>query len=84
MTRQPARKGGPPSEKRLKPERPRDLLGRPLAWDATNQLVLEDFDSFDLEQNHRLGVEHARAGRWFPAHEAWETAWKQARGPADA
>ena len=84
MTRQPARKGGPPSEKRLKPERPRDLLGRPLAWDATNQLVLEDFDSFDLEQNHRLGLEHARAGRWFPAHEAWETAWKQARGTADA
>ena len=23
------------------------------------------------------------AGRWFPAHEAWETAWKQARGTGD-
>ena len=84
MTRTPARKGGPPSEKRLKPERPRDKLGRPLAWDATNPLALEDFDSFTLEENHRLGLEHARAGRWFPAHEAWETAWKQARGTQEA
>ena len=84
MSRKPASKGGPPSEKRLKPERPRDLLGRPLAWGAANQLVLEDFDGFTLEQNHRLGLEHARAGRWFPAHEAWETAWKQARGTSDA
>lgn len=84
MTRTPARKGGPPSETRLKPERPRDKLGRPLAWDATNQLALEDFDSFTLEENHRLGLEHARAGRWFPAHEAWETAWKQTRGTKEA
>jgi len=27
---------------------------------------------------------HVRAGRYFPAHEAWETAWKQARDTADA
>lgn len=84
MPREPASKSGPPSEKRLKPERPRDLLGRPLAWDDTNELVLEDFDNLTLEQNHRLGLEHARAGRWFPAHEAWETAWKKARGTRDA
>jgi predicted metal-dependent hydrolase len=25
-----------------------------------------------------------RTGRYFPAHEAWETAWKQARGTDDA
>jgi predicted metal-dependent hydrolase len=25
-----------------------------------------------------------REGRYFPAHEAWETAWKQARGTDDA
>jgi hypothetical protein len=75
---------GLPSEKRMKPERPRDLLGRPLAWGAANELVLEDFDSFPTERNHELGREHARAGRWFPAHEAWETAWKQARETRDA
>jgi predicted metal-dependent hydrolase len=37
-----------------------------------------------LEDNHRLAREHFGAGEFFPAHEAWETAWKQARGTADA
>jgi len=41
---------------------------------------MEDFDSHTLEENHRLGIGHFDAGRFFPAHEAWETAWKQARG----
>lgn len=77
-------KTGAPSPKRQKPERPRDRLGRPLDWDATNELELEDYDSMTIEQNHELGREHVRAGRYFPAHEAWETAWKQARGTADA
>lgn len=31
-----------------------------------------------------MGVEHFNAGRYFPAHEAWETAWKQARDTVDA
>jgi uncharacterized protein len=73
-----------PSERRNKPERPRDLLGRPLAWDAENELVLEDYDALSLEENHELGRRYVREGRWFPAHEAWETAWKQARGTDDA
>ena len=77
-------KTGVPSETRLKPQRPRDLLGRPLPWDAKNQLVLEDYDSMTVEQNHEAGVGHARAGRWFPAHEAWETAWKRSKGTGDA
>ena len=77
-------KTGAPSPTRQKPERPRDRLGRPLDWDATNELELEDFDSMTLEQNHELGRAHVRAGRYFPAHEAWETAWKQARGTDDA
>jgi uncharacterized protein len=77
-------KTGLPSETRQKPERPRDLLGRPLAWDAENLLEMEDFDAHTLEENHELGREAARAQRYFPAHEAWETAWKQARGSADA
>ena len=68
----------------MKPERPRDRLGRPLAWGATNELELEDYDALTLGQNHELGRAHARAGEWFAAHEAWETAWKQARNTADA
>ena len=77
-------KTGVPSPERRKPERPRDRLGRPLDWEAVNELELEDYDSMTLEQNHELGREHVRAGRYFPAHEAWETAWKQARGTGDA
>ena len=67
-----------------KPKRPRDELGRPQPWDAENRLELEDFDSQSIEENHRLGIEHFDAGRYFPAHEAWETSWKQARGTDDA
>jgi uncharacterized protein len=77
-------KTGLPSERRNKPERPRDELGRPQPWDAENRLHLEDYDRLSLEENHELGLTHARAGRWFPAHEAWETAWKQARDTGEA
>lgn len=77
-------KTGLPSERRNKPERPRDELGRPQPWDAENRLELEDFDSMSLQDNHRLAREHFNAGRFFPAHEAWETAWKQARGTSEA
>jgi hypothetical protein len=72
-------KTGKPTETRNKPERPRDRLGRPLPWGAEGDLELEDFDALSLDENHELGRAHARAGRWFPAHEAWETAWKQSR-----
>ncbi|HEY6566678.1 MAG TPA: DUF309 domain-containing protein [Actinomycetota bacterium] len=77
-------KTGMPSEARQKPQRPRDALGRPLDWDAENQLELEDYDSFSIERNHELGREYVRSRRYFPAHEAWETAWKQARGTDEA
>jgi uncharacterized protein len=77
-------KTGMPSEARNKPERPRDRFGRPLPWDAESEIVLEDFDSMTLDENHELGRAHARADRWFAAHEAWETAWKQSRGTAEA
>jgi len=77
-------KTGKPTETRNKPERPRDLLGRPQPWDAENALELEDFDSLSVQENHRLGREHLNAGRFFPAHEAWETAWKQSRDTTDA
>jgi hypothetical protein len=77
-------KTGKPTETRNKPKRPRDRLGRPLPWHAEGELALEDFDSLSLEKNHDLGRAHAQAGRWFPAHEAWETAWKQARDTDEA
>jgi len=77
-------KTGVPTESRNKPERPRDRLGRPLPWGTASDLHLEDFDALSLEENHELARAHARAGRWFPAHEAWETAWKQARDTEEA
>jgi predicted metal-dependent hydrolase len=76
-------KTGVPSASRNKPTRPRDLLGRPLSWGARNELVLEDYDALTVEENHELGRRYVRERRWFPAHEAWETAWKQARGTGD-
>lgn len=84
MPREAQGRTGKPAERRLKPERPRDRLGRPLAWSAENELHLEDYDNLSVEQNHRLGIEHFNAGRFFPAHEAWETAWKKARDTEDA
>jgi len=77
-------KTGRPTETRNKPTRPRDALGRPQPWDAENTLQLEDYDSLSLEENDRLGRAHLAARRFFPAHEAWETAWKQARDTDDA
>ncbi|HEX2031501.1 MAG TPA: DUF309 domain-containing protein [Actinomycetota bacterium] len=69
-----------PRAPRPKTSRPRDELGRPLPRGADNRLQLEDFDALPLEENHRLGRAHFNGGRFFPAHEAWETAWKQAKG----
>jgi predicted metal-dependent hydrolase len=77
-------KTGKPTETRNKPTRPRDHLGRPQPWEAENTLTLEDYDALPIQENHRLGREHLNAGRYFPAHEAWETAWKQARDTDDA
>src|SRR5256885_430275 len=67
-----------------KPTRPRDELGRPLAWDATGTLHLENYDALPVEENHRLGIGHFDGRRFFPAHEAWETCWKQSKGTPDA
>jgi predicted metal-dependent hydrolase len=76
-------KVGVPSETRQKPRRPRDRLGRPLAWDAENELQLEDYDAHTHDENHEFGRAAVREARYFAAHEAWETAWKQARGTGD-
>ncbi len=82
--REAEKKTGRPTPRRNKPERPRDELGRPQPWGSPNRLELEDFDSLPLEENHRLARAHFNAGRFFPAHEAWETAWKQARDTEEA
>jgi predicted metal-dependent hydrolase len=84
--RTPAPKPGRPRDPDAppKPARPRDELGRPLSRGAANLLHLEDYDSLSVEENHRLGIEHFDHGRYFPAHEAWETCWKQSKGTADA
>jgi hypothetical protein len=86
VQRTPAPKPGRPRDPDAppKPKRPRDELGRPLPHDAENKLQLEDYDSLSLEENHRLGIEHLNAGRFFPAHEAWETCWKQVKGTDEA
>jgi uncharacterized protein len=84
--RTPAPKPGRPRDPNAppKPKRPRDELGRPLSWKAENRLQLEDYDSLSLERNHELGVEHWNQGHFFPAHEAWETCWKQAKDTPEA
>ena len=66
-----------------KPRRPRDPLGRPLPWEAENQLPMEDFEELDLEENHRLGLAYFNAGNFFSAHEAWEACWKASKGTPD-
>jgi hypothetical protein len=83
MPQEATGKTGVPSDRRLKPERPRDELGRPLAWEEVNLLHLPDFDRLPLEENHRLGRKLLRDRNYFGAHEAWETAWKQARGSGE-
>ena len=45
---------------------------------------MEAYDSLPLEENHRLGIESLNARRFFPAHEAWEAAWKQAKQTDEA
>ncbi|MDZ7727770.1 MAG: DUF309 domain-containing protein [Dehalococcoidia bacterium] len=75
----------PARKPRLQPgvERPRDRFGRPLPWDAETELELLDYDSLSIEENQGLAIESFNEGVYFSAHEAWEGAWRQARGTAD-
>jgi hypothetical protein len=63
--------------------RPRDELGRPLAWGAEDRLALPDLDAMTADENHRYALDAFEGGRYFPAHEAWETAWKACKGTPD-
>jgi len=65
---------------RPKNARPRDQLGRPLPRGATNAMPEEELPD-DPERLLDIGIEHFNAGRFFQAHETWETAWHPS--PAD-
>lgn len=67
----------------VKVERPRDEFGRPLPPGSENRLHLEPFELLPLAEVESLAVSHFNAGRYFGAHEAWETAWRVERGEPD-
>ena len=83
MPQEATGKTGVPSEVRQKPERPRDELGRPLPWGEATRLSLPDFDAMSLAENDRAGRRFLADHNFFGAHEAWETAWKQAKGTGE-
>ena len=64
----------------MKPERPRDELGRPLPAGEPNRLELPYFDEMTLEECHEEAIRLFDAGNYFGAHEAWETCWGYAKG----
>jgi predicted metal-dependent hydrolase len=68
-------------EGRPRTRRPRDELGRPLPRGAPGALV-EEPPPASLEEALDRGIAHFNAGRFFPAHEAWEEAWHRAE-PAE-
>jgi hypothetical protein len=83
MPQEATGKTGVPSDARQKPERPRDELGRPLPWGEASSLHLPDFDAMSLHDNDRAARGFLADRNYFGAHEAWETAWKQAKGTGD-
>jgi predicted metal-dependent hydrolase len=66
-----------------KRERPRDELGRPLPWGTPSRLEMEDFDAMSAEESHRAAIRLFEERRFFPAHEAWEAAWRASKGGED-
>lgn len=64
---------------RARNARPRDELGRPLPRNAGGVPQIEPTGS--PEELLAQGVEHFNAGRYFQAHECWETAWHPSPEP---
>ena len=83
MPQEATGKTGVPSDTRQKPQRPRDELGRPLPWDAEPKLRLPDFDAMTLDECDRAARRYLVERNFFGAHEAWETAWKKAKGTGE-
>jgi predicted metal-dependent hydrolase len=54
-----------------------------LPWGEPTRIHLPDFDAMSLEDNHRAARGFLARREFFGAHEAWETAWKQAKGSGD-
>lgn len=69
--------------RRAEGERPRDRFGRPLAWDAESEIELLDYDSLPMDENHDLAIDYFNQELFFPAHEAWEGAWRKAKNTPD-
>lgn len=57
--------------------RPRDSLGRPLPRGSKNEHEPPSLPDDPVELL-RIGVDFFDAGRFFDAHETWETAWHPA------
>jgi len=83
MPQEATGKTGVPSDERQKPERPRDELGRPLPWSEPTRLHLPDFDAMSQDANDAAARAFLADRNYFGAHEAWETAWKQAKGTGE-
>jgi len=67
------------------PERPRDVLGRPLPDDADPRLVvpgIPDVDGLSDQQVWNAAVDYLDRGQPFHAHEVFEMRWRSAE-PAD-
>jgi nicotinate phosphoribosyltransferase len=71
------------TEEPLRPERPRDEFGRPLPWGSQSHITLLDYERFSIERNHELAIDYFNDRQFFPAHEAWEGAWRKAIGSRD-
>ena len=76
------------SPSRLKPrrpegERPRDRFGRPLPWGSESELELLDYESLPPARSHEMAVDYFNEQMFFPAHEAWEAAWRHTQGTGD-
>jgi predicted metal-dependent hydrolase len=54
-----------------------------MPWSEPTRLSLPDFDAMSIEENDRAARRFLADHNFFGAHEAWETAWKQAKGTGD-
>jgi hypothetical protein len=58
------------------PERPRDELGRPLAWDAEGFPGVDPRDAIDGDEAVALSLDYLARGLPFHAHEVLEIRWR--------
>ncbi len=73
----------PAKPRRLEGERPRDRYGRPLPWGSKSELELLDYDSLPIAESHAMAIDYFNEALFFPAHEAWEAAWRRSQNGTD-